>query len=384
MLAKFIWEIIDLVEEKADEKVKQKIYLVGGAVRDFLIGEEIIDYDLLCEKSALALAEFLQAENYAQILSIHEPFGTVKIQLNSPANIQLDLATTRTEIYEFSGALPIAQYPQNINIDLARRDFTINAIALELKPNQEFEIIDIFGGQADLKNKCIKVLHDLSYLEDPTRILRAIRFAIRFNYKISEMDLKLITETLNKPEIQGLAEKVRGIRIGIELKRLLELNNYLDGSRLMSELGAWTLLSKENLIINLNSTDLPLQAWQARLAYLLWNNHNLLNLLELLGFEKKIQKQISFIQNIINQNALNQPSIKLIKEINNLDLDFYNLLFSLRPAWQNQFKLLEKALPQIKPLELIEQGFLGIEINQRLEYLFQENLLKETSIAIPD
>ena len=153
MLAKFIWEIIDLVEQKADEKVKQKIYLVGGAVRDFLIGEEIIDYDLLCEKSALALAEFLQTENYAQIVSIHEPFGAVKIQLNSPANIQLDLATTRTEIYEFSGALPIAQYPQNINIDLARRDFTINAIALELKPNQEFEIIDIFAGQADLKNK---------------------------------------------------------------------------------------------------------------------------------------------------------------------------------------------------------------------------------------
>ncbi len=376
MLAKFIWEIIDLVEEKADEKVKQKIYLVGGAVRDFLIGEEIIDYDLLCEKSALALAEFLQTENYAQIVSIHESFGTVKIQLNSPANIQLDLATTRTEIYEFSGALPIAQYPQNINIDLARRDFTINAIALELKPNQEFEIIDIFAGQADLKNKCIKVLHDLSYFEDPTRILRAIRFAVRFNYKISEIDLKLITETLNKPQIQGLAEKIRGIRIGIELKRLLELNNYLDGACLMTELGAWTLLSKENLIINLNPTDLPLPSWQARLAYLLWNNHNLLNLLELLGFEKKIQKQIGFIQNIINQNALNQPSIKLIKEINNLDLDFYNLLFNLRPAWQNQFKLLEKALPQIKPLELIEQGFSGIEINQRLEYLFQENLLR--------
>ena len=144
----------------------------------------------------------------------------------------------------------------------------------------------------------------------------------------------------------------------------------------MTELGAWTLLSKENLIINLNPTDLPLPSWQARLAYLLWNNHNLLNLLELLGFEKKIQKQIGFIQNIINQNALNQPSIKLIKEINNLDLDFYNLLFNLRPAWQNQFKLLEKALPQIKPLELIEQGFSGIEINQRLEYLFQENLLR--------
>ncbi len=376
MLAKFIWEIIDLVEEKADEKVKQKIYLVGGAVRDFLIGEEIIDYDLLCEKSALALAEFLQTENYAQIVSIHESFGTVKIQLNSPANIQLDLATTRTEIYEFSGALPIAQYPQNINIDLARRDFTINAIALELKPNQEFEIIDIFAGQADLKNKCIKVLHDLSYFEDPTRILRAIRFAVRFNYKISEIDLKLITETLNKPQIQGLAEKIRGIRIGIELKRLLELNNYLGGACLMTELGAWTLLSKENLIINLNPTNLPLPSWQARLAYLLWNNHNLLNLLELLGFEKKIQKQIGFIQNIINQNALNQPSIKLIKEINNLDLDFYNLLFNLRPAWQNQFKLLEKALPQIKPLELIEQGFSGIEINQRLEYLFQENLLR--------
>ena len=376
MLAKFIWEIIDLVEEKADEKVKQKIYLVGGAVRDFLIGEEIIDYDLLCEKSALALAEFLQTENYAQIVSIHESFGTVKIQLNSPANIQIDLATTRTEIYEFSGALPIAQYPQNINIDLARRDFTINAIALELKPNQEFEIIDIFAGQADLKNKCIKVLHDLSYFEDPTRILRAIRFAVRFNYKISEIDLKLITETLNKPQIQGLAEKIRGIRIGIELKRLLELNNYLGGACLMTELGAWTLLSKENLIINLNPTNLPLPSWQARLAYLLWNNHNLLNLLELLGFEKKIQKQIGFIQNIINQNALNQPSIKLIKEINNLDLDFYNLLFNLRPAWQNQFKLLEKALPQIKPLELIEQGFSGIEINQRLEYLFQENLLR--------
>ena len=376
MLAKFIWEIIDLVEEKADEKVKQKIYLVGGAVRDFLIGEEIIDYDLLCEKSALALAEFLQTENYAQIVSIHESFGTVKIQLNSPANIQIDLATTRTEIYEFSGALPIAQYPQNINIDLARRDFTINAIALELKPNQEFEIIDIFAGEADLKNKCIKVLHDLSYFEDPTRILRAIRFAVRFNYKISEIDLKLITETLNKPQIQGLAEKIRGIRIGIELKRLLELNNYLGGACLMTELGAWTLLSKENLIINLNPTNLPLPSWQARLAYLLWNNHNLLNLLELLGFEKKIQKQIGFIQNIINQNALNQPSIKLIKEINNLDLDFYNLLFNLRPAWQNQFKLLEKALPQIKPLELIEQGFSGIEINQRLEYLFQENLLR--------
>ncbi len=374
MLADFIWEIINLVEEKADEKAKQKIYLVGGAVRDFLIGHEIIDYDLLCEKSALALAEFLQACNYAQIISIHEPFGTVKIELNSYQNIQLDLATTRTEIYKFPGALPIAQYPQSINIDLARRDFTINAIALELKSNKEFEIIDIFDGQADLKNKCLKVLHNLSYFEDPTRILRAIRFATRFNYKIGETDLQLITEALNKPEIQGLAEKIRGIRIGIEIKRLLELNNYLQAAQLMSELGVWTLLSRENLIINLNPAYLPLKFWQARLAYLLWNNEHLLNLLEILGFEKKIQKQISFMQNIIQQNSLNTPSIKLIKEINNLDLDFINLLFSLRPAWQNKFELLEKALPKIKPVELMEQGFSGIEINQKLESLFQENL----------
>ncbi|HEY9886111.1 MAG TPA: poly-A polymerase, partial [Vampirovibrionales bacterium] len=153
----------------------QSIYLVGGAVRDFLLNKRNFDIDIICDMGAIELAKKLEEEGFAEIKSLHKDFGTAKVIIKENKQ-EIDIATTRSETYSEPGALPKTHYPTSIQKDLSRRDFTINAIALKIE-NKEIEFIDPFDGRADLRAGIIQVLHSKSYYEDPTRIFRAIRFA---------------------------------------------------------------------------------------------------------------------------------------------------------------------------------------------------------------
>lgn len=186
------------------------LYVVGGFVRDLLLGLENLDVDLVVEGDGIAFARAL-AKECAGRVKVHEQFGTAVVLL--PDGFKLDVATARTEYYEYPTALPTVEQ-SSIKKDLYRRDFTINTLAVALSPRNFGQLIDFYGGQRDLKERLIRVLHSLSFVEDPTRVFRAIRFELRFDFHLSKDTLALIKgavkmELFHRLSGQRLLEELR-------------------------------------------------------------------------------------------------------------------------------------------------------------------------------
>jgi tRNA nucleotidyltransferase (CCA-adding enzyme) len=207
---RFPQEIFDLLKLSGEiaEKLGYNSYLVGGLVRDLLRGQENLDIDVVIEGDGIAFARSLGAKLEAKVRT-HEKFATAQV---SAAGYKLDVATARTEYYESPAALPKIE-TSSIKKDLYRRDFTINTLVINLNPRDFGILMDFFGGQRDLREKTIRVLHNLSFVEDPTRAFRAIRFAERFGFKISKH-----TENLMKSAIEmDLFDRLSGPRLYEEL-----------------------------------------------------------------------------------------------------------------------------------------------------------------------
>lgn len=188
----------NLISLISDEAKKQGIraFVVGGVVRDLILNKEIKDIDFLIEGSAI---NFVKKAGF-EIKSIHESFDTAKVLIN---NEEIDIASTRSENYPKSGCLPVVnKVGIKIEDDLKRRDFTINSIAIDIINN---EIIDPFNGKDDIQNGVLKVLHNKSYIDDPTRILRGLDFKYRFNFDFSNEDKILIEKTLEDYDREGLS-----------------------------------------------------------------------------------------------------------------------------------------------------------------------------------
>ncbi|MFC2003758.1 polya polymerase, partial [Chloroflexota bacterium] len=149
----------------------QSLYLAGGVARDLLLGRANFDLDLVMAGDAIALARQLTPVEQGSITT-HPRFGTAKVQWDEWS---IDFATARSETYASPGALPTVK-PGSINDDLFRRDFTINAMAVYLTPDLYGELVDLYGGQDDLEHKLIRVMHEKSFIDDATRIWRALRY----------------------------------------------------------------------------------------------------------------------------------------------------------------------------------------------------------------
>jgi len=163
----------------------ENLYYIGGIVRDEILGKKSFDIDLTYIGNAIDFAKQLDD---IEILKINEPFGTVKIKYKGN---EIDIASTRAEIYEKDGHLPtVTRIGCSLKEDVLRRDFTINSLA---KNYNSGEIIDYTGGLNDIKNRIIKVLHNKSFIEDPTRIIRALKFAVRFNFEL-EHETKILRD----------------------------------------------------------------------------------------------------------------------------------------------------------------------------------------------
>jgi tRNA nucleotidyltransferase (CCA-adding enzyme) len=163
------------------------LYLVGGVVRDLFLDRANFDFDLVVEGDAISLARRLAKDSQAK-LTIHPHFGTAK--LNYPG-FSLDLATARSETYNKPGALPTVK-PGSLKDDLVRRDFSINAMALHLNPQRFGELIDLYQGKDDLEHRLIRILHPKSFIDDATRILRAIRYEQRLGFTLEAETEKLL------------------------------------------------------------------------------------------------------------------------------------------------------------------------------------------------
>lgn len=188
-------EIQDLIYVACDiaSKNNMPVYLVGGFVRDLFLGVKNLDLDIVVEGDGISFAEDFAKRLNAKFIQ-HRRFGTASVVINH--HFKVDIATARCESYPEPASLPLVA-PGTLKDDLARRDFTINAMAISISGDNFGRLIDLFNGRDDIRRKKIRVLHDLSFIDDPTRILRAIRFEQRYNFKIERHTLRLFKNALS-------------------------------------------------------------------------------------------------------------------------------------------------------------------------------------------
>lgn len=220
--------LLETVGRLADQ-LGVSAYVVGGIVRDLLLGIGNLDLDLVIEGDGIAFARAL-ADEIGGHVKAHERFGTAVVIL--PDGVKLDIATARTESYKHPAALPTVQ-PSSIKPDFSRRDFTINTLAISLNGRRFGELIDCYGGQRDLTDKTIRVLHNQSFVEDPTRVFRAIRFAQRFGFRLGKETLVLIKAAVKR----DLFHRLSGQRLLNELILLFSEKEPREAVARLGELG---------------------------------------------------------------------------------------------------------------------------------------------------
>ncbi|MBS3969942.1 MAG: CBS domain-containing protein [Clostridia bacterium] len=278
-----------------------KVYMVGGIVRDLLLGYPSDDIDIVVDGDAIEFAEFL-AKKWGGRVTSHKKFGTAKWKLENGVNI--DLATARREYYDYPAALPTVER-SSLKEDLYRRDFTINAMAIKLSNLNYGVLIDYFHGYRDLQQGKIRILYNLSFVEDPTRILRAVRFEQRFGFAMDSQTLELAQNSVE------LIESVSNPRIANELKILFRETNVVNSIRRLNYLRIWYHLfgfdinqAKLSQMANLDKNYKKLGksldediAWICYLAIILYNTDewiDRLNKYALNNFDRKVIKDIEY------------------------------------------------------------------------------------------
>ncbi|MDD4614211.1 MAG: CBS domain-containing protein [Caldisericia bacterium] len=222
---------------KIADSIHQRAFLVGGCVRDLLLEYSCKDYDFLVEGDAIKLADLLQPIFSCKLIK-NPSFHTVKLLL---PDTEMDLASTRTEYYEYPAALPTVT-SGSLREDLLRRDFSINCLAISLEPKRFGTLLDYYHGYDDLRHKKIRILHNLSFIEDPSRIFRAIVYAIRYDFSIEEQTKEFAIQAMKS----GLFKNTTRFRILSSFINLLtEPISIVKTFQLMKELDALQVISDQ-------------------------------------------------------------------------------------------------------------------------------------------
>lgn len=208
--------ILKAIGETAEE-LGYDAYVVGGFVRDLFLYRANEDLDIVIEGNGITFAKKYAKTVNARIHA-YDKFGTAVIIF--PDGFKIDVASARMEFYKFPAALPTVEM-SSIKLDLFRRDFTVNTLSIQLNPGQFGVLIDFFAAQRDIKEKTIRVLHNLSFVEDPTRVFRAIRFEQRFGFSIGKLTSGLIENAVKMDFLKRLS----GRRVFTELHQILEEEN---------------------------------------------------------------------------------------------------------------------------------------------------------------
>ena len=362
-----IYSLLKLSGEIAEES-GFNAYLVGGSVRDLLRGEENLDIDIVVEGDGISFARTFGERLNAKVRT-HKKFNTAQIIINK---LKFDVATARTEYYESPAALPKVE-TSSIKKDLYRRDFTINTLAVKLNPKDFGLLIDFFGGQRDLREKTIRVLQNLSFVEDPTRAFRAIRFAERFGFKISKHTENLIKSTIE----MNLFDKLSGPRLYEEL--LLSFHE-TEPIRTLEKLSDFSLLKviHPNLVFT-EELESTLKSMQETLAWfnLLFleekTNVGILYMMALLSELKEedikaamerlsppqkvrdtIITGISKAKNVLRMLPLRDPA-EIYKLLSNLNLETVLFLMAVSKDRQKQ-KVISHYLTELRNVKTILKG----------------------------
>ena len=294
MVSKFMKErfperIHNLLMEfgRVGDELGYSVHAVGGFVRDLLLRVENYDVDIVVEGDGIRLAEEFEKKFPCRIRT-HKKFGTAIILF--PDGLKVDVATARWEVYDSPAALPTVE-SASIRMDLYRRDFTINTLAIQLNPKGFGELIDFFGGVKDIKEKVIRVLHNLSYVEDPTRVFRAIRFEQRFGFQIGKH-----TQNLMKNAVKvGFLERLSGGRVLSELILILQEENPLPALKRMRDFNLFHFLH-------------PKLKLDEQAEILFQQIHHVISWFDLLFLEQRYERWIIYFYGLID--SLKEEEIK--------------------------------------------------------------------------
>jgi len=227
-------QLLELVKDISRQAVErgERVYLVGGIVRDSLLGYPNFDLDLVVEGDAVKLAQQVSETSQARLLAYHR-FGTAKLRYE---NFTLDMATVRKETYARPGALPTVT-PGTLQDDLIRRDFSINAMSISLASNNYGELIDPYQGKNDLEHHLIRILHPGSFSDDATRILRGVRYEQRLGFKFEAQTAQLLKRDIS------MLDTISGDRIRHELELIFREKQPESAIKRLAELGVLPVIS---------------------------------------------------------------------------------------------------------------------------------------------
>lgn len=276
------------------EKRGYEIFLIGGIVRDLIMGNPIKDIDIAVQGDAVRFAEILDSEIDCEILNLQEKLRTAKVKFSN--GVEIDFASTREEKYSESGRLPIAyNFGCDLQSDVKRRDFSINTLALKLTGEEKFSLVDYCGGYQDIQNKKIRVLHDKSFIDDPSRIIRALKFKERFDFELEEN-----TSILMQDYLQRINDKMPLERVKSEFRQYFQIKKEGLYERLIQS-QAYKLISDKPIVTvdetkfaRLYSYDLfnADDKWFIYVLLLIVNSDYALKRLNLTAFEKNAIKEI--------------------------------------------------------------------------------------------
>ncbi|TCK06484.1 CBS domain-containing protein [Phorcysia thermohydrogeniphila] len=338
VLPEELFNLIKEIGKFADER-KVNAYIIGGFVRDLIIGRKNFDVDIVIEGDATVFAKEL-AKRFGAKVHTYERFKTATVVFKGGKRI--DFASARTEVYRAPGALPEVDMAP-LKKDLMRRDFTINTLAIKINEKEFGKLIDFFGGLKDIKDKKIRVLHSLSFVEDPTRILRALRFATRYRFELGKH-----TERLLKIAVQRkLFKTVEGQRIYHELKQIFLEDNPL---RVMNKLEKYRIIS--SLFPSISWDRFKKDLFERIRKVIIWHKLNFP--------EKETKYHILYFGALFLREPLNRVE-KYIKE----------LAVPQKEA-ELLFQILKNSLPLIKKVRLAGKNS---EVYELLQNLPEEFLL---------
>ncbi len=213
----------------AGDTLGVEVFVVGGFVRDLMLEQPIEDVDVVVEGDGIGFARYFASMHDCRSHQ-HRKFNTAVIIFED--GFKVDVASARLEYYATPAALPEVEN-SSIKRDLARRDFTINTLAISLNTDTFGTLIDYFGGVRDVKDKIVRIIHNLSFIEDPTRIFRAIKFSNRFGFRIGKVTSKLIKNALHV----GAVKHLSGLRVLSELKQIFGEDNPVPAVQTMADYG---------------------------------------------------------------------------------------------------------------------------------------------------
>lgn len=375
--------LIKKIGRVADE-MKINAYLVGGFVRDTLLNLESKDIDVVIEGDSILFSQELKKILKTNI-HIYPDFKTATLNID---DLRIDIASSRREYYKEPASLPRVEMGGNIKDDLLRRDFTINTLAICINKNCFGNLIDLLNGFKDLEEKKIRVLHNLSFIDDPTRILRAVRYSVKLNFKIEKETKNLIKNTIKT----GLFTDAKNTRIKEELFTILNDEKIaLKGLKLLKSLGGLKLIHRKllltnetiqkiefslNIIPELNKNNIVYDLDSILFFMLIseLNDYNRKEIIERWNLKKDFMKNENFYLDKIEELKNCSSKYEIFNCLKNLNLEELIYLLYLSEDKEKEkikefiFKLSNLKI-KLKGKDLISMGF---EPSRDFKYIFEK------------